>query len=127
MSSATAQQQPVLVYPNTITAEPSLSRPRESFGTVFIVLAVVVVLSAVACCLARLCNRRLQRAMEEPAGGIWPEERTERKSHVFYGGEEGNIPTSNGFEDGERTGSKVAENGGLTGYEKARACLQDQT
>uniref|UniRef100_A0A5B7ATV2 Transmembrane protein n=1 Tax=Davidia involucrata TaxID=16924 RepID=A0A5B7ATV2_DAVIN len=52
-------QQPVLVYPNTVTSEPS-SHPNGSFGTVFIVLAVIVVISAIACCLGRFFNRHYQ-------------------------------------------------------------------
>lgn len=52
------QQQPVLVYP--VTKQPpneSGHHSSGSFGTVFIVLAVIVVISAIACCLGRLCNR----------------------------------------------------------------------
>ncbi|GMY26231.1 hypothetical protein FCV25MIE_21473 [Fagus crenata] len=52
------QQQPVLVYPNTVTKQPPSHHSNGSFGTVFIVLAVIVVISAIACFLGRLCNRR---------------------------------------------------------------------
>lgn len=55
------QQQPVVVYPNTVTgqlAPPSVHHSNGSFGSVFIVLAVIIVVSAIACFLGRLCNRR---------------------------------------------------------------------
>ncbi|KAF5449886.1 hypothetical protein F2P56_030287 [Juglans regia] len=53
------QQQPVLVYPaNTVASQPPSHHSNGSFGTVFIVLAVVIAISAIACCLSRLCNRR---------------------------------------------------------------------
>ncbi|KAJ4973609.1 hypothetical protein NE237_006783 [Protea cynaroides] len=48
---------PVIVYPNTVSPSPS-SHSKGSFGMVFIVLAVIVVLSAIACFLGRLCSRR---------------------------------------------------------------------
>ncbi|XVF02465.1 hypothetical protein REPUB_Repub04eG0177700 [Reevesia pubescens] len=57
-------QQPVVVYPNTVSgqAPPSHhSHSDGSFGTVFIVLAVIIVISAIACFLGRLCNRRLSQ------------------------------------------------------------------
>ncbi|OMO80202.1 hypothetical protein COLO4_24179 [Corchorus olitorius] len=59
------QQQPVVVYPNTVSGQgqvpPSHSHSNGSFGTVFIVLAVIIVISAIACFLGRLCNRRMSR------------------------------------------------------------------
>ncbi|WRX13619.1 hypothetical protein QQP08_006865 [Theobroma cacao] len=66
MSTQTQQpetQQPVVVYPNTVSgqAPPSHSHSNGSFGTVFIVLAVIVVISAIACFLGRLCNRRMSQ------------------------------------------------------------------
>lgn len=51
------QQQPPVIYPNTVTRQPP-SHSNGSFGTVFIVLGVIVVISAIACVLGRLCNRR---------------------------------------------------------------------
>ncbi|KAF2286654.1 hypothetical protein GH714_023246 [Hevea brasiliensis] len=59
--STQPQQQPVVVYPNTVSGQPppaSHSHSNGSFGTVFIVLAVIIVISAIACCLGRLCNKR---------------------------------------------------------------------
>ncbi|XWS69013.1 hypothetical protein CRYUN_Cryun04dG0143200 [Craigia yunnanensis] len=66
MSTETQQpqtQQPVVVYPNSVSgqAPPSHSHSDGSLGTVFIVLAVIVVISAIACFLGRLCNRRMSQ------------------------------------------------------------------
>ncbi|KAJ6898184.1 hypothetical protein NC652_024876 [Populus alba x Populus x berolinensis] len=55
------QQQPVVLYPNTVARQASSSHSNGSFGTVFIVLAVIVVISAIACCLGRICNKRLNK------------------------------------------------------------------
>ncbi|OIW10570.1 hypothetical protein TanjilG_15942 [Lupinus angustifolius] len=51
------QQQPVQVYPDTVTDQPSPHHSNGSFGSVFVVLAIIVVISAVACCLGRFCSR----------------------------------------------------------------------
>lgn len=52
------QQQPVQVYPTSVTYESPPHHSNGSFGSVFVVLAIIIVISAVACCLGRLCNRR---------------------------------------------------------------------
>ena len=52
------QQQPVVLYPNTASRQAPSSHSNGSFGTVFIVLAVIVVISGIACCLGRICNKR---------------------------------------------------------------------
>ncbi|KAH1040601.1 hypothetical protein J1N35_042344 [Gossypium stocksii] len=57
-------QQPVVVYPNTVSSgqvEPSHSHSDGSFGTVFIVLAIIIVISSIACFLGRLCTRRVSQ------------------------------------------------------------------
>ncbi|PNX78293.1 hypothetical protein L195_g034270 [Trifolium pratense] len=51
-------QQPVQVYPKTGTNQPPPHHSNGNFGTVFIVLAIILVISVVACLLGRLCNRR---------------------------------------------------------------------
>lgn len=54
-------QQPLMVNPNTVTGQPqppSRSHSDGSFGMVFVVLAVIFVISAIACCLGQFCNRR---------------------------------------------------------------------
>ncbi|KAL2547005.1 hypothetical protein Fot_16238 [Forsythia ovata] len=56
--------QPIEAYPNTV-ARQSSSNPNGSFGPVFVVLAIIFVLSAVACVLGRLCSRRHHRVVKE--------------------------------------------------------------
>lgn len=52
-------------YPNPeITKQPNSSHSNGSFGPVFAVLAVIVVISAVACVLGRLCSKRGRRVKE---------------------------------------------------------------
>ncbi|XP_057948971.1 uncharacterized protein LOC131144378 [Malania oleifera] len=65
MSSLSPPILPVEVYPNTVASRPPSSHSSGSFGAVFIVLAVIVVVSAVACCLGRLCNRRFQNPAKQ--------------------------------------------------------------
>ncbi|XP_028796237.1 RNA-binding protein FUS-like [Neltuma alba] len=60
-------QQPVQVYPATVTTQPPSHHSNGSFGTVFIVLAVILVISLLACFLGRLCSRR--RHPESYGGG----------------------------------------------------------
>ncbi|KAF5793566.1 hypothetical protein HanXRQr2_Chr08g0317851 [Helianthus annuus] len=51
--------QPPLVYPvSSETSPPSHPQTDGSFGAVFIVLAVIVAISTIACFLGRLCNKR---------------------------------------------------------------------
>ncbi|KAH7570288.1 hypothetical protein ACOSP7_018337 [Xanthoceras sorbifolium] len=63
MSMATQPQQPATIYPTVTMPPPSSSSHHSngSFGTVFIVLAVIVVLSGISCCLGRVCNRRFHK------------------------------------------------------------------
>ncbi|XP_028754462.1 uncharacterized protein LOC114713942 [Neltuma alba] len=58
MSSLVQPQQPVQIYPYTAVSSPPPYHSSGSFGTVFIVLAVIVVISAIACLLGRFCSRR---------------------------------------------------------------------
>ncbi|KAL5723787.1 hypothetical protein ACHQM5_007139 [Ranunculus cassubicifolius] len=53
---------PVVVYPNTMTPPQPTSHSKGSFGPVFIVLAIIIVLSAIACCLGQICARRHKRS-----------------------------------------------------------------
>ncbi|XP_030467353.2 uncharacterized protein LOC115686268 [Syzygium oleosum] len=56
--------QTVTVFPNTLPMPPPPPSQQHShssngsFGTVFMVLAIVLAVSAIACCLGRFCNRR---------------------------------------------------------------------
>ncbi|KAJ7943648.1 putative Transmembrane protein [Quillaja saponaria] len=62
------QQQPaVQVYPNPVTRQEPSHHSDGSFGAVFIVLAVIVVISAIACFLGRLCNKRSHSHTQKPS------------------------------------------------------------
>ncbi|XP_016567804.2 uncharacterized protein LOC107866142 [Capsicum annuum] len=59
------QQQPVEGFPNDMPVQPKnspISQPSShsngSFGTVFIILAVVLVISVLSCLIGRICNKR---------------------------------------------------------------------
>ncbi|KAK7386879.1 hypothetical protein VNO78_27226 [Psophocarpus tetragonolobus] len=56
MSLQAQPQQPVQVYPTN--QPPSSHHSNGSFGAVFIVLAIILVISIAACFLGRLCNKR---------------------------------------------------------------------
>ncbi|ESW25733.1 hypothetical protein PHAVU_003G060900 [Phaseolus vulgaris] len=56
MSLQGQPQQPVQVYPTN--QPPSSHHSKGSFGAVFIVLGIILVISVVACFLGRLCNKR---------------------------------------------------------------------
>ncbi|KAM7250876.1 hypothetical protein ACFE04_022759 [Oxalis oulophora] len=60
------QQTPVYGYSNILPPPPPAAASSDSshssykngsFGTVFVVLAVILVISAIACCLGRFCNK----------------------------------------------------------------------
>ncbi|KAL1828745.1 hypothetical protein DCAR_0208002 [Daucus carota subsp. sativus] len=54
------------VYPTPTTPTPAATHHSNgSFGTVFAVLAVIVFVSAIACCLGRLCNKRRDRSKDK--------------------------------------------------------------
>lgn len=61
-------QEPFEVYPavypapNTPLSSEAAHHSNGSFGTVFVVLAVIVLISAIACCLGRLCSKRRDHA-----------------------------------------------------------------
>uniref|UniRef100_A0A1D1Y4C9 Putative lipoprotein MPN_097 n=1 Tax=Anthurium amnicola TaxID=1678845 RepID=A0A1D1Y4C9_9ARAE len=57
---------PAVVYPRSNPTGPHPSHSRGSFGPVFIVLAVITVLAAIACFLGRACARRYSQA--QPRG-----------------------------------------------------------
>lgn len=56
---------PPIIYPNTATAQPASHHSRGSFGPVFAVLAVVVVLSAIACIVGQICARRFSHSKHQ--------------------------------------------------------------
>ncbi|XP_042048942.1 uncharacterized protein LOC121794720 [Salvia splendens] len=60
--------QPIDAYPNPeMTDQASPSRSNGSFGPVFAVLAVIVVISAVACVLGRLSSKRSHHTKKKKA------------------------------------------------------------
>lgn len=60
MSIQQADQTP-LVYPVSETSPPSHSQSDGSFRAVFVVLGVIVAVSAVACVLGRMCSKRYNK------------------------------------------------------------------
>ncbi|KAI3408327.1 uncharacterized protein J3R85_020318 [Psidium guajava] len=53
--------QPFMAYPNTFARPPPTQQHSHlsgSFGKVFFVLVIILAVSAIACCLGRICNRR---------------------------------------------------------------------
>ncbi|KAA8533150.1 hypothetical protein F0562_033317 [Nyssa sinensis] len=115
-------QQPVLVYPNPAPSRPPSSHSNGSFGTVFIVLAVIVVISAIACCLGRLCNRRYNHPKATQNHPPRPKEGDQqgRQNHTFhqregdieFGFDKG-IPNGKPAGNGNSRGHKPGENGEL--------------
>ncbi|CAA0833707.1 Unknown protein [Striga hermonthica] len=107
------------VYQNPVmTRQPESSHSNGSFGPVFVVLAVIVVISAVACVLGRFCSKRHNRAKEgahkhskpskQSQAGLGPKEWESRKKPSFNM-RDGDIEF--GFEKKIHSG-KGAKNGG---------------
>ncbi|KAG8366118.1 hypothetical protein BUALT_Bualt17G0042600 [Buddleja alternifolia] len=83
------------LYPNPVTQQQpdnNSSHSNGSFGPVFVVLAVIVVISAVACVLGRLCSKRHHRAKEahqhkpkasKQSNGLGPKEWESRAKPSF--------------------------------------------
>ncbi|KAL4348358.1 hypothetical protein GQ457_17G013390 [Hibiscus cannabinus] len=71
--STQPQQQPAVVYPNNVP--PSHSHSNGSFGPVFMVLAVIAVISAIACFIGRMCNRRRDQTR--------PSQKSQNQNHDF--------------------------------------------
>ncbi|KAL7171495.1 hypothetical protein ACSBR2_036200 [Camellia fascicularis] len=120
------QQQPVMVYPNPVTNQPS-SHSKESFGAVFIVLAVIVVVSAIACFLGRFCSKRYHRAAKPKQSHMVakPKEREQgrqQQGHNFHGrdgdiefGFDKGIPSGKQFGNGEAKVGRQGGNGEIKG------------
>ncbi|KAI3452722.1 hypothetical protein Pfo_009386 [Paulownia fortunei] len=96
--------QPVEVYPNPVTRQQNSSHSNGSFGPVFIVLAVIVVLSAVA------CTHHRPKATKQ-SHGLGPKEWESRQKPSFDM-RDGDIEF--GF-DKRTPSAKVANNGGGKG------------
>ncbi|XP_038892720.1 uncharacterized protein LOC120081701 [Benincasa hispida] len=127
------QQQPAFVYPNTAATVGSQPPPSHhsngSFGAVFIVLAVIVVISALACFLGRLCNRRVENGQrpkpEKTHSGARPRGKEpklhpDKEGDIEFGfdlrnpnGNKGKFPSSggNGGSKGKSNGNGNGTNG----------------
>ncbi|TXG56290.1 hypothetical protein EZV62_017603 [Acer yangbiense] len=137
MSMSTQPQQPALTYPTVTIPPPSSSSSSShhsngSFGTVFIVLAVIVVISGISCCLGRLCNRRFhkQRSSKQSHRGSRSRERDmefdpNKQSHMNHNvrprererdiefGFDKNIAASKPVVNGQPRGFKMSEKGDI--------------
>ncbi|KAK1376560.1 Transmembrane protein [Heracleum sosnowskyi] len=84
--------QPFEVYPavyptpNTPTPPAAAHHSNGSFGTVFVVLAVIVLISAIACCLGRLCSKRRDHAKgKQSQATLHSKEKDAKKNNGSYG------------------------------------------
>ncbi|XP_024991081.1 uncharacterized protein LOC112525265 [Cynara cardunculus var. scolymus] len=110
MSQQDAQQTP-LIYPVSETNPPAHRQSDGSFGAVFIVLAVIVVISAVACFLGRLCSKRHSKFKPSKQGGHAnrpPKEKDMKHNRNAFQTKDGDIEF--GF-DKRFSSAKVAANG----------------
>ncbi|KAL8106326.1 uncharacterized protein LOC141676675 [Apium graveolens] len=90
-------------FPNQVMPRPAAEHhSHESFGTVFIVLAVIVVISAIACVLGRIGSRR----QGHPKGAYLSKDKEAKQNHHAHP-KEGDIEF--GF-DKRFSSSKVAAN-----------------
>ncbi|XP_059445741.1 uncharacterized protein LOC132177434 [Corylus avellana] len=104
------QQQPVVVYPSTVTGQaPPSHHSNGSFGSVFIVLAVIIVVSAIACFLGRLCNRRHRSQKPKQNHHVRPKESGGGDIEFGFDNKKGPAPKPGG--NGGSRGHKTFENG----------------
>ncbi|KVH97816.1 uncharacterized protein LOC112523497 [Cynara cardunculus var. scolymus] len=79
-----SQQQMPVVYPVSDTVPTSNNSSNGSYGAVFIVLAVIVVVSAIGCFLGRLCNKGQDVARPYKDQSHPPKEKdVKRNTNVF--------------------------------------------
>ncbi|KAI3516233.1 hypothetical protein L2E82_09104 [Cichorium intybus] len=110
MSEQQSEQTP-LVYPVSETSPPPHRQSDGgSFGAVFIVLAVIVVVSAVACFLGRMCNKRHNKSKPPKHGHAarGPKEKDMKPNRNAFQTKDGDIEF--GF-DKRFSSAKVAANG----------------
>jgi hypothetical protein len=104
------QQQPVVVYPSTVTGQaPPSHHSNGSFGSVFIVLAVIIVVSAIACFLGRLCNRRY--SSQKPKQNHHVRHKESGGGDIEFGFDNKKGPTPKPGGNGGGRGHKAFENG----------------
>nr|XP_043611517.1 uncharacterized protein LOC122583151 [Erigeron canadensis] len=106
MSVQQADQTP-LVYPVSEISPPSHHQSDGSFGAVFIVLAVIVVVSAIACFLGRMCSKR-QNKSKPSKHSRTPKEKDMKHNRNAFQTKDGDIEF--GF-DKRFSSAKVASNG----------------
>ncbi|XVF84986.1 hypothetical protein PTKIN_Ptkin17bG0082700 [Pterospermum kingtungense] len=109
-------QQPVVVYPNTVSGQvpPSHSHSDGSFGTVFIVLAVIIVISAIACFLGRLCNKR-KTSQSKPSKHNQSHSFRPKERDIEFGFD-GRAPVAKPTDPGYPSGFKMPGNGDPRGF-----------
>lgn len=106
MSVEQAEQAP-LVFPVSETNPPTQHKSDGSFGSVFIVLAVIVVISAVACFLGRMCNKKHNKSKPSKHAKP-PKEKDLKHNRNAFQTKDGDIEF--GF-DKKFSSAKVAANG----------------
>ncbi|KAI3433119.1 uncharacterized protein J3R85_007327 [Psidium guajava] len=109
-------QQPLVMYPYDVPGQPPpVSQPHSdgSFAVVFIVLAVIVLVSAVACCLGRFCGpRKPKGASKKRAVAAVAAARPRKESDIEFGFDHKKIRTANGpVRYGEYKGSNNSKPG----------------
>ncbi|XVF44002.1 hypothetical protein PTKIN_Ptkin02bG0085000 [Pterospermum kingtungense] len=123
-------QQPVVVYPNSVSghALPSHSHSDGSFRRFFIVLSVIIVLSAIACFLGRLCSRRMI-SQTKPAKQRQKQNHNLRpKERDMELGFDGRIPTAKPDGHGDHSiGFKMPGNGDPRGFRSVPDQYEDPT
>ncbi|KAJ8564638.1 hypothetical protein K7X08_001098 [Anisodus acutangulus] len=90
------------VQPKNTPISQSSSHSNGSFGTVFIILAVVLVISVLACLIGRICNKRSQ-------GHHSPKQREAKHSHDIHPREGHDIEY--GIDKRTQTSKVAASNG----------------
>lgn len=85
---------PMVVYPHSISQHLPSSGSRGSFGPLFVVLAVVAVLTGIACLVGQICARRYLRPRH-------------RRDHAPYQSD-GDLETTGGIQMGASSASAAA-------------------
>ncbi|XP_047323995.1 translation initiation factor IF-2-like [Impatiens glandulifera] len=84
---------PTLLYPYGEPAAQTITRPYSnprtttttgSFGSVFIVLSVIIVISLLACFLGRFCSRHPKPASNNPKKGKKNDQKSLKQSHSVH-------------------------------------------
>ncbi|XP_068642105.1 uncharacterized protein [Aristolochia californica] len=92
--------QPVVVYPHSVSTRPS-SHTKGSFGPVFIVLAIITVLSMIACIIGRIFGDRFCRSKPQDSHPFQRKGDPENGFHTRYAVK----PKGNGERNAKVTGN----------------------